>query len=128
MRERSLWTLHIAAGLAVLVLLGLHMAVMHLTAVLGLSSMNPAGHDPLAWENVVHRGQQILITLSYLLLLGVALYHGLYGLRNILFELTASAEYRRFLSIALLVVGVGMFVLGSWAALAARATALAAGS
>ena len=46
-RDQKLWTWHLAAGLLILVLLGLHMAIMHLDAVLGL--FNPAGGHPIDW-------------------------------------------------------------------------------
>ena len=38
MRDRTLWTWHIGAGLVILVLLGLHMAIMHLDQSLGISA------------------------------------------------------------------------------------------
>jgi len=84
-RDRKLWTWHVAAGLMILVLLGLHMAIMHLDSLLGL--FNPAGGQPIDWDNVLARSQSLFFTATYILLLGAALFHGLYGLRNILFEL-----------------------------------------
>jgi succinate dehydrogenase hydrophobic anchor subunit len=63
----------------------------------------------------------------YIALLGVALYHGLYGLRNILYELDPSPGFKRFMGVAILVVGIALMAVGTWAAIAARTTALAAG-
>jgi succinate dehydrogenase hydrophobic anchor subunit len=60
----------------------------------------------------------IFFPVTYVLLLGTALFHGLYGLRNILFELNPKAPLRSLLSVALIVAGVGLFVLGTWSALA----------
>jgi succinate dehydrogenase hydrophobic anchor subunit len=62
---------------------------------------------------------------SYIFLLGAALFHGLYGLRNILFELNPAVWLRKTLSALLLLLGLGLFVYGAWAAVMARAIARA---
>ncbi len=114
MRDQKLWTWHLAAGAIILFLLGLHMAIMHLDALLGI--FNPAGGHPIDWANVVARGQSMAFTLTYVLLLGAALFHGLYGLRNILFELDPAPPLKKALSWVLILVGVGLFIFGTWAA------------
>ena len=114
MRDQKLWTWHLAAGVIILFLLGLHMAIMHLDALLGV--FNPAGGHPIDWANVVARGQSLAFTLTYILLLGAALFHGLYGLRNILFELNPAPPLKKALSWVLVLVGVGLFIFGTWAA------------
>ena len=114
MRDQKLWTWHLAAGAIILILLGLHMAIMHLDALLGV--FNPAGGHPIDWANVVARGQSLAFTLTYILLLGTALFHGLYGLRNILFELDPAPPLKKALSWVLILVGVGLFIFGTWAA------------
>ena len=114
MRDQKLWTWHLAAGAIILFLLGLHMAIMHLDALLGI--FNPAGGHPIDWANVVARGQSLAFTVTYVLLLGAALFHGLYGLRNILFELDPAPPLRKALSWVLVLVGVGLFIFGTWAA------------
>lgn len=113
-RDHKLWTWHIAAGLLILLLLGLHMAIMHLDALLGI--FNPHGGHPIDWQNVVARSQSLLFTLSYVVLLGAALFHGLYGLRNILFELDPAVPLKRSISWVLVLVGLALFVVGTWAA------------
>ena len=105
MRDRTLWTWHIGAGVVILVLLGLHMAIMHLDATLGIFSA--AGGEPVEWESVAARAPSVFFTVTYVLLLGAALYHGLYGLRNILLELNPGAGLRRTINVGLLLVGVG---------------------
>jgi succinate dehydrogenase / fumarate reductase membrane anchor subunit len=100
------------------------MAVMHLDATLGVAS--PAGGHPIDWQNVVARGKTILFPLSYGLLLVAALYHGLYGLRNILLELDPPAWLARTIGIVLLLLGIGLGGYGLWAAVASRQVALAA--
>jgi succinate dehydrogenase / fumarate reductase membrane anchor subunit len=123
MRDQKLWTWHMGAGVVILVLLGLHMTIMHLDAILKFTALNPAGGEPIDWQNVVKRGQMIFFPLTYVLLLGAALFHGLYGVRNILFELSPSSGLKRALSALLIVVGLGLFVLGTLSALASFALA-----
>ena len=125
MRDRTLWTWHIGAGVVILVLLGLHMAIMHLDATLGI--FGTPGARPVDWESVVLRMKSLFFTVTYVLLLGAALYHGLYGLRNILLELNPGATLRRTINVGLSLVGLALFVFGTWAALAAPGAATTAG-
>jgi len=118
MRDQKLWTWHLAAGAVILVFLGLHMTIMHLDKVVSVASLNPAGGHPIDWSNVVARGKSVLFPLTYVVLLGAALFHGLYGVRNILFELDPAHWLKRTISAVLLLVGVGLFVVGTWAAIA----------
>jgi len=125
MRDRTLWTWHIGAGLVILVLLGLHMAIMHLDATLGF--LGGSGAEPVEWASVAGRAQSLFFTVTYVLLLGAALYHGFYGLRNILFELNPGSGLRRLLNVGLSVLGLALFTFGTWAALAAPGAATAMG-
>ena len=115
MREQGLWSWHMLSGMVVLVLLGLHMGIMHLDATLGLV-YSPAGGHPIDWPNVVARAKSASFAFSYVLLLGTALVHGLYGLRNIIFELGPSSATKKAVSWLLLTAGLALFVLGTWAA------------
>jgi succinate dehydrogenase hydrophobic anchor subunit len=121
MREERLWTWHVVAGVVVLVLLGLHMTIMHFDALVGV--FNPEGPDPLAWANVVARAEQWFFLVSYVVLLGAALFHGLYGLRNVVFELGPAPGVKQGVNVALTLVGVVMFAGGTWAAWAAYVAA-----
>lgn len=123
MRDRSLWTWHVAAGGVILVFLALHMGIMHLDAALDVG--NPAGGHPVDWANVVARGKGLFFPITYVVLLGAALFHGLYGLRNILHELGPGAGLRAAIDRLLIVVGLVLFAVGSWAALAAHRLAAA---
>jgi succinate dehydrogenase hydrophobic anchor subunit len=114
MRDQGLWTWHVGAGIVILVFLGLHMGIMHLDYVLGI--FNPAGGHPIDWANVVARGKSAFFMITYVVLLGAALFHGLYGLRNILFELNPPSGFRSFLIWALIFAGVSLFITGTWAA------------
>lgn len=124
MRDQKLWTWHVLAGLVIAVFLGLHMTVMHLEVIVGI--FNPAGGHPIDWANVVARAKTLFFPVSYVVLLGAALFHGLYGTRNILFELNPSAGLKKVIGAVLLLIGVGLFVLGTWAAVTSHALARAA--
>lgn len=114
MRDQGLWTWHLVAGVVILVLLGLHMTIMHLDEIVRV--LSPAPGEPIAWANVMARGKSALFLVNYVLLLGAALFHGLYGLRNILFELNPAAGLKKALNAVFLVGGLALFVFGSWAA------------
>jgi succinate dehydrogenase/fumarate reductase cytochrome b subunit len=126
MRETKFWTWHLIAGVVILVLLGLHMVTMHIGELTGLFVANPAV-DPTAPVNSMARDSHIGFTVGYILLLGVALYHGLYGLRNMLLELTLPEGAEKALTAFLVVVGFGLFALGTWAAIASHAVAMTMG-
>lgn len=120
MRDQKLWTWHLAAGVVILFFLGMHMTVMHLNTVVVLKWLNPAGGHPIDWTNVVARARSGFFMVTYVVLLGAALFHGLYGLRNILFELDPARWLKRAISGLLLGGGLGLFVIGTWAAIVAR--------
>jgi succinate dehydrogenase / fumarate reductase membrane anchor subunit len=113
-RDQGLWTWHLVAGVVILVLLGLHMTIMHLDEIVRVFSPSPG--EPIAWANVMARGKSVFFLMNYVLLLGAALFHGLYGLRNILFELNPASGLKKALNAVFLVGGLALFVFGSWAA------------
>ena len=118
------WTWHMAAGVVLVFLLGLHMFIMHLA---GTSAhwFAPHGADPDSVANSLFRDGRLFFTVTYILLLGVGLYHGLYGLRTMIFELTLKRPIEKAVTVVLLLVGLGLFCLGTWAAVAAHGIALA---
>ena len=122
MRETKYWTWHMAAGIVILVLLGLHMLIMHVGGITQLYA--PFGGEAVSKANSLFRDGRPLFTVTYILLLGVALYHGLYGLRTILSELTLKPIFEKVISIVLLVVGLALFGLGTWAAITVHAIAI----
>jgi len=125
MRETKYWTWHMAAGVLILLLLGLHMLTMHLGGITHLFA--PKGGEATSMANSLVRDRQLFFTVTYILLLAVALYHGLYGLRTILFELTLKPATEKAITFVLLVAGLGLFGSGAWAAVAVHAVALAGG-
>ena len=112
-KNTKLWTWHVLAGLVLIFLLGLHMLGFHMNDVLHLVE-----GDPLDWSTVSERAQALSQAVFYILFLGFALYHGLYGLRNILLELNISDGTAGFVNKLLVVAGVLLFAFGTWAAIA----------
>ncbi len=125
MRETRNWTWHMAAGVVIFVLLGLHMTTMHMGGLTGLFVSHPE-EESIARANSQARDGQLAFTVGYVLLLGIALYHGLYGLRTILFELTLRPSVEKSVSVVLIILGLALFGLGAWAAIAAHGAALVA--
>jgi succinate dehydrogenase hydrophobic anchor subunit len=118
MRETAYWIWFVIAGLVIFVLGGLHMAVVHLSGIVGI--FNPAGAEAVAWENVAFRSHSAFFMTAYILLLAAVLYHGFYGLRTIVFELGIGKACQRSLTVALWIVGVVLFIVGAYAAIAAK--------
>lgn len=115
MRDQQLWTWHLAAGVVILVFLGLHMTVMHLEGIIRI--FNPAeGKLPVDWANVVERSKSAFFMITYVVLLGAALYHGLYGLRNIIEELNPAAAVKKAVTLVLTVGGLALFAFGTFTA------------
>ncbi|MBZ5515486.1 MAG: hypothetical protein LAN62_11745 [Acidobacteriia bacterium] len=121
MRETKYWTWHMAAGVVIFFLLGLHMLIMHLGGTTHLFA--PFGGEAVSKVNSVFRDGRLFFTVTYILLLGVALYHGLYGLRTILFELTLKPIVEKLVTFVFVVLGLGLFGLGTWAAIVVHAIA-----
>lgn len=123
MKETKLWTWHIIAGIIILVFLGLHMLIMHLGNLFHLLSPDQSA-AAIKWANVMARGKMVFFMITYIVLLGAALYHGFYGLQTILFELNPRKGLKTFISVFLILLGVILFILGAYAAIAARNVAI----
>lgn len=116
MSETRNWTWHLITAVVILFFLGLHMLVMHFDDLVGVFLV---GRGAIAWRSVIARSQSGFFAVSYVVLLAAALYHGLYGLRTILFELSLGASARRALTGLCWIAGVGLFGIGTYAAIAA---------
>ena len=114
MRESKLWAWHIVSAVVILVLLGLHMATMHLGAILSFIGLGST--DPVAAEHVFARSRQAAYMVGYIILLGAGLFHGLYGLRSIIFELSIPKGLKKTAGSLCVIVGIGLFVYGSYVA------------
>ena len=75
MRESRYWILFLASGVLMIVLLGIHLFLMHFAAMTGAS-------DPLQYSAVLARSNSLTWKVTYMVLLVLALYHSLYGLRS----------------------------------------------
>jgi succinate dehydrogenase hydrophobic anchor subunit len=115
MRESTLWFWHIVAGTVIFFLLGIHMFIMHLDEILGVLGIGY--HDPISSESVFMRSQQVFFMITYIILLSAALYHGLYGFRTMLFELTLSRTLEKLINWSFAIVGFALFAYGTYAAI-----------
>jgi succinate dehydrogenase / fumarate reductase membrane anchor subunit len=116
MRESKLWSWHILTAVIILVLLGLHMGIMHLGEI--MHAIGLGSGEPTHASNVFRRSQQVFFMVTYVLLLGSALFHGLYGLRSMLFELSLSKGLQKAIGGFCAFAGVVLFIYGSYAAIA----------
>jgi succinate dehydrogenase hydrophobic anchor subunit len=114
MRESKLWFWHILSAVVILVLLGIHMGIMHLGAI--WSALGIGSGDPVKAAEVFHRSEQSIFMITYIVLLGAALFHGLYGLRSMLFELSLSKTIEKAIGGLCAVAGVVLFIYGSYVA------------
>lgn len=117
MKETAYWTWFIIAAGAILVFGGIHMVVMHLS-VLGIA--NPAGGAATDWANVAFRSQNQFLAFTNIILLAAALYHGLYGLRTIVFELGPKKSFQESFTVILWIVGLILFFIGTYSDIAAK--------
>lgn len=118
MRESKLWFWHILSAAVILVLLGVHMGIMHWGAI--WSALGIGSADPVKSAEVFRRSQQLIFMVTYIVLLGAALFHGLYGLRSMLLELSFSKAVEKAIGGLCAVLGVVLFIYGSYVAVAVR--------
>ena len=115
MRESKLWFLHIITAIIILVLLGTHMGIMHMGSILGKMGFDFSAH-PTSSEEVFERSQRVIFMFVYIILLGTALFHGLYGLRSIFYELSLPKWLEKAVGRLLCVAGIALFLYGSYVA------------
>jgi succinate dehydrogenase / fumarate reductase membrane anchor subunit len=115
MKNSITWTWHLLAGVALAFFLGMHMSIMHLDEVFNFFG----GGKAVSFASVAERGKQASFAISYILLLAAALYHGLYGLRTVIFELTLAPRVEQAITRLFVVIGVALFVYGAVVAVSA---------
>ena len=114
MRESTLWLFHLLAGAVLLTVLGVHYGVMHLSNLFGIDHATV-----LSFSSVSGRSSRLFYLAVYLVLLPAALYHGLYGLRSLIFELSfIGPVLRRWISRILILSGSGFLIYGAYAIIA----------
>ncbi len=114
MKESRGWILFMMAGLLLFLLLGAHLIGMHLSSLFGI-----AYEETLSFTRVAERSANVAFTVFYILLLGLALYHGSYGVRAILLELPWSQGKERWITWLVALIGLAFFGFGTWVAIAA---------
>lgn len=114
MRESRLWFWHILSAVVILILLGVHMGIMHLSELLHMAGIGSG--DPVDSSEVFQRSRQAVYMVTYILLLGTGLFHGLYGLRSIFFELSLSRSLEKLIGGVLAVAGIALFLYGGYVA------------
>lgn len=110
MRETRLWSLHLLVIPIIVVLLGLHFAVMHYAPVFYGISVEEAR----SFEVMIERGRSVAQFVLYILLLAAALYHGLYGLRGILRELPLTSVLAKAVDVSIISLGLFIFAFGAY--------------
>ncbi len=118
MRESTLWLLQLITGAIIFFLLMGHITLIHFyySRILYLFGLGVV--EPISFEEVVTRGRSALISSMYIIFLAAALYHGLYGLRNIVFEATQNRPFQKAFSFFLILVGAVTFIYGAYATIA----------
>ncbi len=114
MKESRLWFLQFLTGAILLFLLTMHMGIMHLEDIFGFIS-RVSGVEPLDWKAVLHRSKQTAFLVVNIIFLGAALFHGLYGLRNIIIEALPAKKFGKIIGLLITVFGFLLFLYGSYA-------------
>ncbi len=114
MRESKLWLLHILCAVIILFLLSLHMGIMHWGEILG--AMGIGSGDAIESSKVFQRSSRAFYMVTYILLLGAALFHGLYGFRSMILELPLSKAVGKVVGGVCAWGGFALFIYGSYVA------------
>ena len=114
-RRFKYWLLNVIAGLVVLLLGGMHLAIFHLDDV--LAPLLGISTEPLAWAEVRARGTRVGQVAAYVLLLAAALFHGFYGLRTVLTEIWDGRRATVAIGIVCWVLGLSLFAVGTFGAI-----------
>lgn len=97
------WLLQRVSAAFLLFFLGAHLWVLHFAL----------GDEKITFVRVAERLKQPLFQVVDMVLLGVVLYHALYGARSIAFDFNIGKAGRRALTWGLFVLGLGGFVYGA---------------
>ena len=106
-----LWFFQRMSGVLLLFFVLAHGAITHFVPIADVRAglqEHPVTHD--AVERRLAQGAMLAFDFA---LLGLALYHGLNGVRGILLEWSFTARRQTAVNAALLAVGVGAFALGA---------------
>lgn len=101
------WIWQRVTAVALIVLLGGHMWVNHYAPVIF------PGEEYITFLGVQQRLSQIPWLIFNTLLLATALFHGLNGVRNVIFDYGVSHRGKRAITVALVVLGLSFFAYGT---------------
>ena len=116
MRTTRLHILHMFSGAVIAVLLGIHMVILHLDAVLGFFGIDAT--EPTSWGAMMERASQGIWVGIYIALLAFVLYHAFYGLRGIILELSPSVRTGRIITRVFIIVGIITLIWGAYVPIA----------
>ncbi|MEO0294796.1 MAG: hypothetical protein ABIM85_02110 [candidate division WOR-3 bacterium] len=105
------WVLHYLAGAFLFVLLLGHIFMMHFYKLMEKIGF---GRDPLEWESVLERARNVTLSTLYILFLFFALFHGFYGLKNILIETDFGKRYEKIVVYIFWILGIFLFIFGTY--------------
>lgn len=114
MRESTFWNFFMMAGILLLVFLGFHMFYLHLAPFFGMNY-----ESLLEFTQVKLRAHSTFFFILYLVLLLLALYHGLYGLRTILIEAGLKGKSEKIVTTLIVLFGLFLFSYGTYILVAA---------
>ena len=112
MRTTRLHLLHMLTGVLIAVLLGIHLVILHLDAILGFFGVDAT--ETTSWEAMTGRASQGIWAGLYIALLAFVLYHALYGLRGIILEVTPSVKTERIVTWSFIIIGIIAFGWGAY--------------
>lgn len=112
MRESHYWAFSLAVAVLMVVLLGVHMVMMHLESVLAMLGVEVG--EVLNYGSVMTRAGSTFWAVFYIIFLAMALYHGLYGVRSILLEVSNGEGAERMINGFVVAVGLVAFVYGAY--------------
>lgn len=112
MKNTYLWLAQLATGILIAITLGIHMVWMHMDTI--LSTFGLDAKEPTSWTSVEQRSRDTGWATLYIALLAFGLYHGLYGLRNIVFESVQSHTVRQIVTWSIVAFGILAFAWGTY--------------
>jgi succinate dehydrogenase hydrophobic anchor subunit len=113
MKESTFWSWHILAAIAMIIVLSIHIGAMHLDNLMILLGFGK--EEVLSYQSVLERSKSIYYLVIYLILLGAALYHGLYGFQTILFETFIGKKLAKPIKVLVPIGGFLLFIWGAYA-------------
>ncbi|MBA7601851.1 hypothetical protein ES703_08935 [subsurface metagenome] len=115
MRQSYFRVLQLITGVAVFFLIAAHVTALRLDDFAGVFGVHI--EEPTSWGSVMDRATSAGWASFYIILLAVAIYHALYGLRVVLMELPWPPVIARSLNYIMMGIGIAVFGYGTFIAL-----------